>query len=189
MEHVSDEKIISATGAWMLCCAVGAYTHTLGFSGDFDMWFRCCRDTWVKRVKTVLGVDESRIKSVILDYAKRNASRSYMEVFESESTLHPDIAMSANEPMAEVAGERREREISARIFAAQWRKDNPNVPGESLADRMEKFALAWGEVERDAGRAAALEEAERIVELEAQQWSEVPRYVCRKLSEAIRGLK
>lgn len=91
--RVSDEQILSATGAWMLCCAVGARNRTLGFSGDFDTWFECCHHTWVARVRKDLGVSRDRIRSVISAYASRNAHRRYAEVFEAEQLLHPDAPL------------------------------------------------------------------------------------------------
>jgi hypothetical protein len=91
LSRVSDEQILSAIGARMLCCAVGAQNRTLGFSGDFDMWFRLCHDSWVARVEKDLGVSRARIKFVIRAYARRNSHRSYSEVFTAEKVLHPDM--------------------------------------------------------------------------------------------------
>lgn len=82
----SDEQILSAVGAWMLCCAVGAYNGTISTSGnlDFETWFWCVR--W----KGMEDIPKRQLHDVLLNYAKANAHRSYREVFEAEQTLHPD---------------------------------------------------------------------------------------------------
>lgn len=88
----TDEQILSSIGAWMLCCAVGAYNKTLSTSGrlDFDTWIMCCRTTWIPRIAKELHISEQRIEKVAREYAQRNAHRSYLEVAESEKLLHPD---------------------------------------------------------------------------------------------------
>jgi hypothetical protein len=93
---VTDEQILSVVGAWMLCNAVGAYTNTLSTSGrlDFDTWFRCCaygENSFVERVSTECNISPMRLKNVLREYAKKNAHRSYMDVFKEEKQLHPDV--------------------------------------------------------------------------------------------------
>jgi hypothetical protein len=85
---ITDEQILSAIGAWMLCCAVGAYNRTISTSGslDFDTWYSLVK--WQATIKK-LGISERRFRRVLLDYAKRNAHRSYAEVLEAEEKLHP----------------------------------------------------------------------------------------------------
>lgn len=89
---VTDEQILSATGAWMLCCAVGAENRTLSIAGtiDFDTWWLCCRTTWIPRVAKDLDIGEERLRSTIKSYAVANAHKSYMQVFDEEKLLHPD---------------------------------------------------------------------------------------------------
>jgi hypothetical protein len=90
-ERVTDDKILTAIGPWMLCCAVGAYNKTLSTSGglDFDLWFRCCEFTWRPRVEKQLGVSQDRIEAVLKEYTRKNGHRGYMEVFEDEKTKRP----------------------------------------------------------------------------------------------------
>ena len=89
---VTDDQILSAIGAWMLSCAVGAYNKTLSTAGtlDFDTWFTVCRTTWVKRVSDQLSVSPERIESVTREYARKNQHRTYQEVFDSEQNIHPE---------------------------------------------------------------------------------------------------
>ena len=96
-KKVSDEQILSAVGAWMLCCAVGAYNKTLSTNGslDFDTWFMCCRQGFVARIAKKTGASADRIESVLRKYAADNAHRTYMEVFEAEKTIHPDKPLAA----------------------------------------------------------------------------------------------
>jgi hypothetical protein len=98
----SDDQILSAIGAWMLCCAVGAYNRTLSTSGhlDFESWYSIC--DWQPPLAKKLGIGESRLRNVLLDYAKRNAHRSYIEVLETENALRPDRKLELREKGLEV---------------------------------------------------------------------------------------
>lgn len=87
---VTEEQILSAVGAWMLCCAVGAENRTLSTSGnlDFDAWWICCE--MPARVAKELGISQIRVREIVKAYAVRNARKTYMQVFEEEKKLHPD---------------------------------------------------------------------------------------------------
>jgi hypothetical protein len=74
---VSEQDIIAAIDSWMLSCAIGVSRGEWSRSClTFDLWFECCKTTWVPEVSTKSGASTRQIKIALEHFVHDNQNKT-----------------------------------------------------------------------------------------------------------------